>query len=68
LPIIIVDHHVNCGKTVRAIAEVLRSAGYAIAAATCVFRYEWGMANRHPRQLGTGLVPLAMLGKRPDGR
>jgi orotate phosphoribosyltransferase len=66
LPVVIVDDLVNSGKTVRASAEVLRSAGYTIAAATCVFQYEWGRGSRHPRQVGTRLVPLAKLRKWPD--
>jgi hypothetical protein len=39
----------------------MRNSGYEIAAAMCVFQFEWGKANCRRRQLGVDVVPLAML-------
>jgi orotate phosphoribosyltransferase len=60
-PVVVVDDLVNCGKTLLRTVEVMRNSGYEIAAAMCVFQFEWGKANCRRRQLGVDVVPLAML-------
>jgi orotate phosphoribosyltransferase len=63
-PVVVVDDLINSGKTVRRTVETMSSAGYEIAAATCVFQFGWGKAQRLPRQMGLDIVPLATLHKR----
>jgi orotate phosphoribosyltransferase len=63
-PVVVVDDLINSGKTVRRTVETMSSAGYEIAAATCVFQFGWGKAQRLPRQTGLDIVPLATLNKR----
>ena len=63
-PVVVVDDLINSGKTLRRTVETMSSAGYEIAAATCVFQFGWGKARRRPRQMGLDIVPLATLHKR----
>jgi orotate phosphoribosyltransferase len=56
-PVVVVDDLINSGKTLRRTVETMSSAGYEIAAATCVFQFGWGKAQRLPRQTGLDIVP-----------
>jgi orotate phosphoribosyltransferase len=63
-PVAVVDDLVNDGQTLRRTVETMRSLGYRIEVASCVFQFEWGKARRNPAQLGVDVAPLATLRRR----
>jgi orotate phosphoribosyltransferase len=63
-PVVVVDDLINSGKKVRRTVETMSRAGYEITAATCLFQFGWGKAQRLPRQMGLDIVPLATLRER----
>jgi orotate phosphoribosyltransferase len=64
-PVLVVDDLVNSGKSLKKTVGTMRSLGYQIAAATCVFQFDWGEARRNAGQMGIEVLPLAMLRNRP---
>jgi orotate phosphoribosyltransferase len=67
-PVVVVDDLINSGKTLKRTVETMSSAGYQIAAATCVFQFGWGKAQRLPRKMGLDIAPLATLRERTGDR
>lgn len=64
-PVLVVDDLVNSGKSLKETVDTMRSLGYQIAAATCVFQFDWGKARQNEEQMGIEILPLATLCNRP---
>jgi orotate phosphoribosyltransferase len=63
-PVAVVDDLVNGGRTLRRTVATMRSLGYRVELACCVFQFEWGKARQDPGQLGVDVAPLATLRRR----